>query len=274
MKDRSAGIALAAGAATQLPVRPLLLMVGAADHQKSARGDHPGTRHIIGVFAAEPDICSASRHRRGDGHRARRAGARDDMRLAGMMFGVEQREGLFGNLAVRRGAALSPAVGFKQRSECFRAFDRRRADQNRLATRVCAFDLAQDGRAFVGGGGVKRRFVDTDQRAVSWNGNHIETVDVAIFDGVGDRGAGHAGKLGVTPEIGLEGGRGQRAGFLADRAAFLRFQRLMQSFIVASPRHRPPSQGIDNGDLTIVHDVVAITRQDDIRALVLHDMMQ
>ena len=274
MEDGAPGIALPAGAAAQLFVHSSVIMMGRADYQQPARGNHPRAGGFVRMFAAKPDVGAATGHRGGDGHRAGSASFGDDLGLAGMMFGVEQSEGARCGVALRPLVTLPPAIGFEHRRQRFRSFDGWRADQHRLAARGRVFQIPQDRPQFAGGGGVEHGFIGADHRAVCRDGDHIEAVDLVVFLGVGYRRAGHAGKPGVAPEIGLERDRGERMRFLADGAAFLGLQGLMQSFVVASSRHRSSGQPVDDGHVAVLDDVVAIADEHDVSPQRLHDMVE
>ena len=169
---------------------------------------------------------------------------------------------------------LPPAIGFEHRRQRFRPFDGWRADQHGLAARGRIFQIPQDRTHFVGGSGVKQGFVDADHRAVGRDGNHIEPIDRVVFLGVRLRRAGHAGKPGVATEIGLERDRRERMRFLADGAAFLGLQGLVQSFVVASSRHRAAGQPVDNGHAAVLDDVVAVADEHGVSPQRLHDMVE
>ncbi len=102
----------------------------------------------------------------------------------------------------------------------------------------------------------------------------VKPIDLAVLVDIADRCSGHARKPVIAPEEGLERDRRQGAGFLADGAAFLGFQRLVKPFIIPPPRHRPSGKFVDEDNLAVLHDVVAITRQQRMGAQRLHGVMQ
>ena len=56
MKDRSAGIALATGAAAKLLIQPPVIVMRSADPEKSTGGDHAGWR--VPMINQQPWIAS------------------------------------------------------------------------------------------------------------------------------------------------------------------------------------------------------------------------
>src|SRR5699024_576262 len=80
-EDRAARIALTTGASPQLVVQTRRFVAAGPDDEQSS-----GLGHVL---AAQPDVGAASGHLRGDGHGTRLTGARDDLRLAGVVLRVE-----------------------------------------------------------------------------------------------------------------------------------------------------------------------------------------
>jgi hypothetical protein len=76
--------------------------------------------------------------------------------------------------------------------------------------------------------------------------------------GLGHRRAGHAGELVVEAEVVLEGDRGERDALALDAESFLRLDRLVEALTPAATRHLPPGELVDDDDLAVLDDVVAI----------------
>ena len=72
------------------------------------------------------------------------------------------------------------------------------------------------------------------------------------------RRAGHARELFVEAEIVLEGDRGQRHVFRLDDGVFLGLQRLVQAFRIAAAFHHAAGELVDDDDLAVLDDVVAV----------------
>ena len=81
------------GTTAQLFIHPPMIVMGGADNQQPACGNHPGACWRIGMFAAKPYIRAPAGHCGGDRHRARSAGLSDDLGFAGVMLGVKDGEG-------------------------------------------------------------------------------------------------------------------------------------------------------------------------------------
>src|SRR5690606_40504594 len=98
--------------------------------------------------------------------------------------------------------------------------------------------------------------VDAGHRDVGGNGDDVEAVDVAELLGLGGRGAGHTGQLGVEPEVVLEGNGGQRLVLGLDLDLFLGLERLVQTFRVAAAGHHASGELVDDDDFVVADDVV------------------
>jgi hypothetical protein len=70
--------------------------------------------------------------------------------------------------------------------------------------------------------------------------------------------AGHARELVVQPEVVLERDRGHRHGLALDAQALLGLDRLVQTLAPAPARHLPAGELVDDDDLAVLDDVVAV----------------
>src|SRR5439155_1436835 len=86
-EHRAARVALPPGPAAQLVVDPATVVPAAADHVQPAQVGDPVAARL--VPAAEPDVDPPAGHLRRHGDRARPAGLGDDLRLLGVVAGVE-----------------------------------------------------------------------------------------------------------------------------------------------------------------------------------------
>ena len=100
--------------------------------------------------------------------------------------------------------------------------------------------------------------VDARHRHIGGNVQHVELVDVHELGRFGQRRAGHARQLVVEAEIILEGDRGEGDVFGLDRDVFLGFQRLVQAFGIAPAFHHAAGEFVDDDDLVVLDDVVAV----------------
>ncbi len=177
MKKRRTGIALAPGAAAELIVdAPALVTVGAED-VKTAEGHYLVAATL--ARAAETDVRAAPGHVGRDGHRSGSSGLGHDLRLLGVVPGVEHPAADSGREEVR--------------GQPLRLLDAHRADQDRPAGRVHASDLIHQGLPLrLARAEDHVRMVDADRRPVGRHRQHVETVDLGQLGGGGPRGARHA----------------------------------------------------------------------------------
>ena len=103
--------------------------------------------------------------------------------------------------------------------------------------------------------------------------DHVEAVNVEELVGLGGRRAGHAGELLVEPEIVLEGDRGERLVLGLDLDVLLGLERLMQAFRIAAPLHHAAGELVDDDDLVVLDDVVAVALEQRVRAERLLDVV-
>ncbi len=196
-------------------------------------------------IAAKLDVGAAARHVGGDGHRAQTARLRHDMRFLLVEARVEH--------------AVLDAFLVQELGQHFRLLDRDGADQNRLAGLVFLADRLGDRLELVGRVLVELvLLVDTADRVVGRDGDHVHLVDVEEFGRFGRGGAGHARKLGIHAEIVLEGDRGERLILGLDLHAFLRLDRLVQAVRPAAAIHHAPGELVDDDDLVVLDDIVDV----------------
>ena len=235
--------------------------------------------------AAELDVGAAAGHVGRDRDRAGHAGFGHDIgfllvearvqhreqfrRLAGAGRGVE----LF-HRAFMAEIDLLVAVLLQVFGQHLGFLDRGGADQHRLQPRIGALDFRQDRGVFLVLGAIDLVvLVEPRHRHVGRDFHDLELVDVEQFVGFGRRRAGHAGELLVHPEIILERDRGQRLVFRLHRLVLLGFQRLVQAFGVAPPRHHAAGELVDDDDLAVADDVVLVAREQRMRAQRLVDVV-
>ena len=274
IKSTRAGVALAAAPTAQLVVDAPRFVALGAEHMQAAGGDdlgvtlfprrlRRGRRGLLRVVfqrrqfqfevAAEHDVGAAPGHVGGDGHAAGPAGLGDDLRFAVMMFGVQH--------------LVRDVCGAQQRRQPFGGFNRRGADQHRLAARAACFDAVDNrGELFIDAAVHQVGVVAANHRPVGRDNHHFQTVDLQKLRGLGVGGAGHAGQRVIQAEIVLESYRRQGLVFLLNGDAFLRLDGLVQTVRPASPGHHAPGEFVDNHHLTVAHDVCDIFVKQVMRA--------
>ena len=198
-------------------------------------------RHAL----TELDIRTAACHVRRDRHGALLAGARDDLCFLLVELGVEH---------VVRDAIL-PEDG----AEFLRLRDGGRADEDRLPLRV----QRGDGTAY---GLVLRalrledevRVILADDRLVRRHDDNRQVVDLEELVLLRLGRARHACELVVHAEVVLEGDGRERLALALDLHALLCLDGLMQAVRVAAAFHEAARELIDDDDLAVAHDVVAV----------------
>ena len=281
-----ARIALTARTAAQLIVDAAAFMPFRAQHEQTAGFQHlrlfgcylfldAGNCFVarraffqIGQFLFDPEfqiaaklnIGAASSHVGGDRHRAQASRLRHDMRFAFMHARIQD---------VMRHALAIEIFGQK-----LGLLDRHRAHQHWLANLVLLLDRHGDGGEFIGDVLVELVvLVDPLDRQVGRHFRNVELVDFVEFARFRGRCAGHAGKLGIHAEIVLEGDGRHRLVFRLDVDAFLSLDRLMQAIGPAATVHHAAGELIDDDDLAVLHDIVRITLEHQMRAHGVLDMM-
>src|SRR3989454_1525908 len=235
-ETRGAGVTLAAGAAAELIVDAAALMPLGADDVEPATDGHAGAEH---------DVGAATGHVGRDRHCARLTGVGDDQRLPLVLLGVED--------LVRHPTLL------QQPGETLGLLDRHRADQHGASLAGDVLDLVCDRfelrvLGFVDEVGV----IVPDHRLVGGDHDHLQLVDLVEPLGLGGRRARHAGQLGVEAEIVLVGDGGQRLSFLLDLDALFRLHRLVQTVRPAATRLLAAGELVDDDDLAVLDQVVAV----------------
>ena len=150
------------------------------------------------------------------------------------------------------------------------------ADQHRLAALPRFLDQRDDGPVLFLRGAIDLVvLVGADHLHVGRHFDHVEPVSLHELVGFGRRRAGHAGKFFIEAEIVLEGDGGERLVLRLNRHMLLGFERLMQAFGVAPSLHHAPGELVDNDDLVVLDDVVAVALEQFVGAEpllhVMHD---
>ena len=294
IKPRLAGVALAAGTAAKLIVDPARFMTLGADDEKASCLPHKfclfvcldlealirfgigrtGSQnfgilrlgegiglgdqfvgqallaqfvlcHVFGV-AAQHDVGAAARHVRRNGHGAQMARLRDDLGFFFMVLGVQD--------------VVRDTLALEHLRQKFRFFNGDRADQNRLALGMAFLDLRDDGTVFACLGLINNiGVVDTDDRFIRRDLDNVEIVNAGEFLLLGQRCAGHAGKLVVQTEEVLECDGGERLVFACNLDALLGLDGLMQTLVITAAVHESAGEFIDDDDLAVLDNVVDIT---------------
>ena len=279
VEARRPGVALAARPAAQLVVdAPRLVALGADDVQ-AARVDHllvqrapfradrrdaralfvlvdarVGLDHVdllLGV-AAEHDVGAPAGHVGGDRDHLRPPGLHDDLRLVGVLLGVQH--------LVREARLL------QHRREPLRVLDRGRPHQHRLPALVARLDVGEHRLVLLDLGLVDLvEPVGADHRHVGRDHHDLEVVDLLELVGLGVGGAGHAGELLVEAEVVLERDRGERLVLALDLDPLLRLDRLVHAVRPAAALHQPAGELVDDDHLVVLDDVVPVAEEQVVR---------
>ena len=102
------------------------------------------------------------------------------------------------------------------------------------------------------------REVLADHVLVGRDRHDLEVVDLVELLGLGHRRAGHTGQLVVQAEVVLERDGGERHGLALDAQALLRLDRLVEALAPAPARHLATGELVDDDDLAVLDDVVAV----------------
>ena len=204
-----------------------------------------GLRREARRIAAEQDVRASAGHVRGDRHRAGPAGLGDDPRLLLVELGVED--------------LVLDAAPLEERGHQLGLLDRDRADQDRPAAFLHLDDLV-DHRVELGLLVAEHevRLVVADHVAVGRDGHDFELVDLVEFLGLGHGRTGHAGELVVQAEVVLERDRGEGHALALDAQALLRLDGLVEALAPAPAGHLAAGELVDDDDLAVLDDVVAI----------------
>ena len=124
---------------------------------------------------------------------------------------------------------------------------------------MACLDLLNDGAELAGFGFIDDiGVIDTDDRLVRRDFDHIEVINAAKFLFLGERRASHAGELAVQTEEVLEGDGGKGLVFARDGNALLGLNRLMEALVVAPAVHKAACKLVDDDDLTVFDHVVDV----------------
>ena len=198
-------------------------------------------RHAL----AELDIRAAARHVRRDGHSALLARVSDDLRFLLVVLRVEH--------VVRDAEVLEDVAEF------LGLRDGRRADERRLALRVDFRDGAAHGLVLRALRLVDDiRIVDAADGLVRRHDDDGQVVDLEELVLLRLGRARHARELVVHAEIILERDGRERLALALHLDALLRFDGLVQAVGEAASRHDAAREFVDDDDLAVLDDVVAV----------------
>ena len=200
----------------------------------------------LGV-STEHDVGTTTSHVRRNGHCALTASHCDDLRFTRVLLGVQD---LLRNLTF-----------FEHPRQKLRLLNRCGTNQNWLSSRVSFFDIINDRTELTGLGRIDQvALILTNHRAVRRNRNNADLVGRSEFCSFGLCSTGHTRTraLGVQTEVVLKSNGCQRLIFSLDLYAFLCFDRLVHTVVVAAPRKHTTGVLINDQDLSPVNDVIAI----------------
>ena len=210
-----------------------------------------GPGHELGV-AAEDDVGSASRHVRGDRNGPLASRLRHDFGFAFVILSVQH--------------LVRDAMALENLGDLFRLLDRGRSDENRPASGVDFAEFFEDRVIFLAVGPVDDvGIADARHSAVCRNRHDIELVDLPELVGLGHGRSGHARQFLVELEEVLERDRGESLILLLDLDPFLGLDRLVKTVGPLTAGHQAPGELIDDHDLAVLIDVVAVALVEVVR---------
>ena len=211
---------------------------------------HGPPRHEFRV-AAQQDVRAAARHVGGDGHRAVMAGLGHDLRLPGMVLGVE-------HLMVD---APLPQHVAQQLGD----FHAHRTHQQGLARGVMLQDGIDD-RVVLRGLGLVDHVLQIlpDVGPVGGNLHHVQGVDALELRFLRLGGTGHAGQLLIHAEVVLEGDGGQGLALPLHLHVLLGFNGLMEPFGIPPADHQAAGEFVHDNHLAVLHHVVHVPLHQDV----------
>src|SRR6267143_5381766 len=249
---RRAGVTLAAGAAAELIVDAAAFVPLGADDVEPAAVGHAGAEHDVGAAAG---------HVGRDRHRAGLTRVGDDQGLALVLLGVED-------------LVWHPAL-FQQPGKALGLFDRHGANQDWAPLAGNLLNLVGHGIELRVFGLVDEvGMVLPDHGLVGGDHDHLQLVDLVELLGLGHGGTGHPGQLLVEAEVVLVGDGGQRLGLLLDLDALFRLDRLVQAVGPATTRLLTARELIDDDDLAVLDQVVAVAVEERVGLERLIDLMR
>ena len=138
-----------------------------------------------------------------------------------------------------------------------------RYQQHRLALGVALGDVLDDGgQLLLLGAEDEVVLVLADHRLVRRDRQHAQLVGAHELGGLGLGGTGHAGELVVHAEVVLQGDRGEGLVLGLDLHVLLGFQRLVQTLVVTAARQDTAGVLVDDQNLAVGDDVVAVTQEE------------
>ncbi|MCU0293902.1 MAG: hypothetical protein MUF10_18275 [Thermoanaerobaculaceae bacterium] len=170
---------------------------------------------------------------------------------------------------------MRDAAPLEQLREPLGLLDRDRADEDWLPLLVQLQDLL-DHRLplLLLGAEDEVRVVLPDHLPVGRDDDDVEAVDLRELVRLGLGRARHAGQLLVHAEVVLQRDRGQGLVLGLDLDAFLGLDRLVQPVGPAPPRHQPARELVDDDDLAVLDDVLAVELVQGVGAQRLLDGVQ
>ncbi|CAB4585781.1 unannotated protein [freshwater metagenome] len=199
--------------------------------------------HELGV-STEHDVSSTASHVGGNCDSTEAPGFRDNSSFSGVVLGVEH---------FVADAALRKSFG-----EHFALLDGHGSDEHRLALAVAGDDVFNDlAELCVNRSVDKIGLIFTNHWAVRWDGNNANLVSRGELSRFRFSGTRHSRQLLVEAEVVLKGDGSESLVFGLDLDALFCFDRLVNTFVVATTGEDSTGVFVDNEDLA-VHDHVIL----------------
>ena len=199
--------------------------------------------------AAQLNIGTTASHAGGNGDRARRARFRNDQRFLCVLTRVQH--------------VVLHLFRFQHFANFFAAFNGLGSYQHRLALFMRLFDPLNDRCHFFGVGTEDHiLFVVPNHGHVGRHFDNIQAINLKEFVGFGQGSSRHTSDFFVRSEQILERDCANSWAFRPNRRSFLGFQPLLNTATHAATWHGSTSQGVDQHNFTVGHDVVfAVVKQ-------------
>ena len=157
-------------------------------------------------------------------------------------------------------------LAFEQDAEFFRLLDRDCAHKHRTARLVKFFYLVDHGVVFLALRAVDHvRVFSPDELLIGRDDHHFELVNLVELLGFCFRRSGHPGQLRIHPEIVLKGDRRQGLVLSLDLDVLFCFEGLVETVAVPASRHQAAGEFIYNEDFTVLHHVVHVPLEEQMR---------
>ena len=244
-------IALTSAAATQLVINTTAFMTLRTDDMQTAK-----LRHAF----AQRNISTTAGHVRCNCYSAILTCQRNNLCFFFMIFCVQH---------VMRNAAT-----LQHSAELLRLCDRGRTDKHRTAGLMAFLNLIDSSLIFSNTRLINNvRIIHTDHRLIGRYNDNRQVINLLELLLLSLSRTGHASQLIVHTEVVLEGDGSQGLAFAFNLYALLSLDSLMQTFGEAAAKHQTAGELIDDDNLTILNNIIAVTMHQSLRLQSAHNLV-